>query len=689
MNTASTRVMRWLPLLVAGLLAAGVCWLRWPTFGFRVWNVDEAIHAAVARTLLDGGLLYRDAVDQRTPLSYYAVAALFRVAGENNVWAMHALASALITATGLGLFLLGRRAHGLAAGLWAALLFAVCSSTLFYPGDAYALNTEWFVAVFTTWAAWCFWRGGSMSAGFLFGLAFLSKQPALLDLGAPLLVLAWSSLSERGGRARTAGRAAALLAGFLIPVLAVAAWFALRGALGDFVFYAWEYNLRFYGPEVGADGHVLSAFKPFRLLWENQPLVLAAFAGAAGHALFRVLQRRPGPDETVENPPLAYALAWATTSLAGAAAGGRDYDHYFIQFLPPVCLLAAFSLAGLVRWANTARTGRLRQAVVFALSLLVLVQLGRGGLHARAGAQQPVDPSLRAAEYIKAHTTAADRIFVWGYHPDLYLFSDRRPASRFVYASFLSGLIPWTNTVPGRDTAYAIVPGARETLLRELEAAPPAFVVDCSAGPNRHWDKYPLDTFPALRDFLRSRYKVVEAGQFVPQGFRLFQLRAPGEAPETAPPELTAEVRASLALGAPLLPVAATAPYGASFSRTEGRAEYFAHAPSRLVYRVPAGPHALRGGFGIRPAAYASDNPAPTDGAEFIISWRSGPDEPQVLLRRLLRPRIEPADRGVQFFGVTLPTTGGELILEIGPGPADNPASDWTYWSDLLLETAR
>ena len=32
-----------------------------------MWNVDETIHATVAEVLLDGGTLYRDAIDQRTP----------------------------------------------------------------------------------------------------------------------------------------------------------------------------------------------------------------------------------------------------------------------------------------------------------------------------------------------------------------------------------------------------------------------------------------------------------------------------------------------------------------------------------------------------------------------------------------------------------------------------------------------
>lgn len=32
------------------------------------------------------------------------------------------------------------------------------------------------------------------------------------------------------------------------------------------------------------------------------------------------------------------------------------------------------------------------------------------------------------------------------------------------------------------------------------------------------------------------------------------------------------------------------------------------------------------------------------------------------------------------------PPSRGELELAISPGPTDNPASDWTFWTDLLLE---
>ncbi|MSU45622.1 MAG: hypothetical protein EXS42_00480 [Lacunisphaera sp.] len=692
---APTRTQHWLPWMVAGILAVGVFALRWPTFDFKVWNVDEAIHAAVARTLLDGGVLYRDAIDQRTPLTYYAVAALFRVSGENNIRAMHVLACALIAATAFGLFLLGRRWWGTVAGLWAALLFAVLSSALFYPGDTYALNTEWFVACFTTWAAWAFWRGAPAAAGGLLGLAFLSKQPALLDLIAPLAVLAYGAWRERERWSRLAARMAVVLAGFATPVLLVVVYFAARGALADFYFWAWQYNLQYYGPEAGTADRLLSALRAGQLLGAHYPLVLAAAAGAAGFALIRVLQLRPEAGEQAANPPRLYLLAWSATSLAGAAAGGRDYDHYYIQFLPACCLAAALGLAGLVRWTRAQRAERILFPAALLLSALVLAQLGYGVGQFRGRPPLPVDPSLRAAEFIQAHTRADERIFVWGYHPDIYLFADRRPASRYLYASFVTGLIPWTNTAPERDTAYAVVPGAMENLLHDLAAQPPAFIVDCSAGPNRHWQKYPLDKFPVLHDFIRQHYRVVEAGQFVPQGFRLFQLRASGQQAETplGPPDLPVAIAATLKLGmvaAGLEPVRASAPHGANLSMVEGRLRYFAHAPSSIVYRLPVGGGALRGGFGIRPAAYAPENKAPTDGAEFVIRWRPANGGELVLLRRLLRPHEELTDRGLQSFRVELPADpGGELELAITAGPADSATSDWTYWSDLLLETAR
>jgi len=693
-----TRHQRWLPWLMAALLLAGVFSLRWPTFGFNVWNVDEAIHAAAARTILDGGVLYRDAVDQRTPLSYYAVAAVFALCGENNLWAVRAGVAGLIAATAFLLFLAGRRLRGPGAGAAAAGLYALLSSSVFFSGDAYAANTEWFTAFFTSAAAWVFLAGATpvtprrlFWSGLLLGCSFLSKQPALLDLAAPVAALAFVGWRQRPFRRGLLVQLLMLVAGWLAPVLLTLGYFAARGALRDCLFYAWTYNLSYYGPEVTTAGRLGTVVVPFQLLGASQPCLLALWAAGALLAVHRLLQRQPAPAESATNPGLLFLAVWSLAGLAAAAAGGRGFDHYSIPFLAPFCLGGGWVLAGLFSRVTTPGRGRL---IAAALLGVVAYGLGSAILPARRRTL-PVDPSVRVSAYIRAHSSPTDRIFVWGYHPDIYLFADRRPASRYLYASFLTGLIPWTNTAPERDTSYAIVPGAMETLLHDLAARDPAFIVDCSAGPNRSWQKYPLEKYPALNSYIRQHYEVVEAGQFVPQGFRLFQRRAAGVPATTTdtPAELSDEITSTLKLNrlvAGPAPVHATAPHGASVTEVDGRLEYFAHAPSSLVYRLPAGGGMLRGGFGIRPAAYGPENPAPTDGAEFIIRWRPVNGGEVVLLRRLLQPREVPADRGLHFFHVAVPPgPGGELDLIITAGPAGNPASDWTFWSDLFLDITR
>lgn len=514
----------WFALLAIGLVA-GTWWLRAPSFGFKTWNVDEAIHASVARTLLDGGVLYRDAVDQRTPLTYVAMAGILGLAGTDNLAAVHASLALLIAATGGLLFLALRRPVGTAAAIWAALLYPTLATTLFYVGDANAFVTEWFVAFFTSAAAWCFF-GPARPRVFLTGvcgaLAFLSKQPGALDLAAPFVVLVlWSRVTGENGPKLTRALAA-LAAGFATPVLLVVAYYAARGALGDFVFYTWTYNLSFYGPAIGTADRLATALLPLRLLAEAVPLLLALGLASTAVLFFRLL--KPATTSPATRVWRLYLLVWALSATAGTAAGGRGFDHYAIQVLPVICAGAGWALGWLTTCAGVPSPSlgnRVGAAVAIAT---VVASVAVEVSHARARTL-PIDPSWRVARFIAERTAANERVFVWGYQPDIYLFADRAPASRFVYASFQTGLLPWTNVAPEIDTSATIVPGAMETLLRDLQATRPAFIVDCSAGPNRHWQKYPPERFPALAAFIDQHYVPVETAQFVAQGFQLFAIK--------------------------------------------------------------------------------------------------------------------------------------------------------------------
>jgi hypothetical protein len=104
------------------------------------------------------------------------------------------------------------------------------------------------------------------------------------------------------------------------------------------------------------------------------------------------------------------------------------------------------------------------------------------------------------------------------------------------------------------------------------------------------------------------------------------------------------------------------------------------HAPSEMVFDVPAGATEMHGSYGFIPGAYS--NGGRTNGAEFVIYWSSG-SEPTILHERYLDPVKSMNDRGLQKFFVKLPKSTGRVHLRINPGPFGEYAFDWTGWSGI------
>ena len=160
-------------------------------------------------------------------------------------------------------------------------------------------------------------------------------------------------------------------------------------------------------------------------------------------------------------------------------------------------------------------------------------------------------------------------------------------------------------------------------------------------------------------------------------------------APAVLPPDRLPEFGLQVT-GSPLIPSSIIAPFGANGRMEAGRLVFFAHAPSTLIYPINIHHATLRGRFGFRDGAWATDNSRCTDGADFIIELIRPNGAREVYLQHALRPTTNPEDRGKQKFEFSLPSGAvGSLIFSIKNGPNDNPASDWTYWSDLLLVNSR
>jgi len=112
----------------------------------------------------------------------------------------------------------------------------------------------------------------------------------------------------------------------------------------------------------------------------------------------------------------------------------------------------------------------------------------------------------------------------------------------------------------------------------------------------------------------------------------------------------------------------------------DGRRVMVMHAPSQMVFQVPAGATTINGSYGFIAGAYS--NGGKTNGAEFVISWTDGND-PVILLERYMAPVTNPNDRGLQKFSLKLPKGGGRLTLQVKPGLYNEYAFDWTCWTGI------
>src|ERR1700680_3399902 len=135
--------------LWAGLIAVTVFIAHLPSFVHRLLDGDEAIYGSIAALLNTGGELYGPGgVDNKPPGIFWVYAATFRAAGTYQMTAIHLVGLAVITATCVLLFVIGRDLGRARTGLLAALFYGILTAA----GNPrlLATNTEIFMELART-----------------------------------------------------------------------------------------------------------------------------------------------------------------------------------------------------------------------------------------------------------------------------------------------------------------------------------------------------------------------------------------------------------------------------------------------------------------------------------------------------------------------------------------------------------
>jgi hypothetical protein len=466
--------------------------LRGPGFVFGVLDVDETEFLIIGRMLGEGAIPFADVVDIKPLLAYlfYAPAALFGF----EIWPMQVMALGWVFATCL---LVGRAARIWtgnpeieATAAWLCGLASCC--------NVLSVNTELMANLPAAAALLFFARaqksgglGNDLGAGLCIGLASLFKHQGGILLVGLMGTLAWEAARGRGLQL---GRHLALLGGFALPWVLVAGFYL---ALGHWdAFYEWnlERNLFYVGKGAGsawgrfAAGLALSVVLAAPLLWY--------FAARESWA------RRADPTG------LAFALClwltWIPVSL-----GGRFYPHYYLQFVPPLALLAAPGAASLLgRWKDLRRAVRL----AFSLALVVPVAgylaygVARGALSGYPGQNQT---ARELGLWIREQTPRQATFFVWGHFTPIYYLGERLPGTRYLKAAVHVGDFDPQHVSSGFDLRPYLSRRDLDATLVDFERRKPDYVVDTSPSNLHDWGKVPLSLFPELERLLAERYELV------------------------------------------------------------------------------------------------------------------------------------------------------------------------------------
>ncbi|MDE3197575.1 MAG: hypothetical protein KGN84_14585 [Acidobacteriota bacterium] len=446
-------------LLAAHLRHAGVLW------------AEEDLPLAAALAMKRGAVIYRDVWFDKPPLvpAIYllwgaAIGPALRVAG-----AIYALAACGF-AYGIASTLWSRREGYVAAALMGFFLtFDTHSAVLPLAADLLLLVPH-LAAIYFAVQRKPFWCGVAA------GVGFLCNAKAVLVL-AICGVFVWPSVLP-------------LAAGFTVPNLIGLGWLWAAGALPFYIDQVWRWPSLYAGSPVVSDPVWNGLLRTLNWAGFHAAIVIAAvwFWVREGQWKF---------------------VAWAVVCYAGVVLGWRFFPRYFFLVLPVLVVSAAGAVAS-SRSAAARREGgsappagdgRPERAPrpIFLLAVLLVVPFVRfvpRYVSLSNWSDLALDSDSRAAsKIVQSLAPAGASLYVWGYRPEIFVYTGLKPATRYLECQAMTGVPAdrhlTQSTVVLTDGTHA----ARE----ELAHSEPDVLVD---GLSLYNPALAMANYPELRSWL-------------------------------------------------------------------------------------------------------------------------------------------------------------------------------------------
>ena len=417
-------------------VAAAGCAIAVVVTGARFCHLDllwieEAYPMAAAAEVLQGKVLYRDIWFDKPPL--YAL--FYTMCAAAAGWPLRLLSAIYVL---FGCWVAWRyfpedadRKEALTA---AALLAAYLSFDI--PSAVMALAPDVLSVPLHLLAVFLAIRGRAFASGFTCGVALLVNTKAIFILAACLL---WAPRIHS-------------LVGAALPNAVAFGLLGYTGALGAYYEQVWVWGMRYSSDTFKAQP------------WKEGLLRSINWAGF--HAALVI-----GATVWVWRSRSWRALGWIVLSLAAVSAGWRFFPRYYFLLLPPMLYAGTRGLFVLPRiWRAAALCTILIPVARFGPRYVMLASGDRAWPDLAM-----MQDSREAAAIARAASRAGDRLLVWGYRPDVFVFSGLPAATRFLDSQPLNGVLADRHLFSAKPTASDLA--ARN--VHELQAnRRPEIVVD-------------------------------------------------------------------------------------------------------------------------------------------------------------------------------------------------------------------
>jgi len=427
---------------------------------------EEDLPMAAAKQMEFSKTLYRDVWFDKPPL----LAAQYLAWGVRAGWVLR-VAGALYALVACWLiYAFTRDLWSGREGLWAAGLLGFF--LIFdFPSAVIPLAADLTMLVPHLAAIWLAFRGRAFPSGLLAGIAFLVNTKALFVLAA-CAVWCFPAIVP-------------LAAGFLAANAVAAAWLAWSGALVPYLDEVWRWGFLYAGSTFLEHPVRDGIVRTMNWLGFHSALVVAAFW-------------------TRDARPLRWRMiAWAAISFAAAVVGWRFFPRYFFQVLPVLVIAASRGIVLMKRC----------RVCVLALLLIPLMRFGPRYIQLASGHSQEWrdiamdQDSQRAARLVRGIARPGDTLFVWGFRPDLFVYTNLPAATRFIDSQPLTGVPADRHLTQSAPVGADFTRANREELARSR----PSIVID---GLSLYNAALAMDRYPELRPWL-AQYREVARTQTI------------------------------------------------------------------------------------------------------------------------------------------------------------------------------